>query len=174
MKKQNIITVLGTLSAIVTLGTLILSGCGGGGGGGGASKQTTNLYLFGTMSSSGVINGVATTVSVPNFKDYTTASTTTPISRDLRTGTLVLSSKGTAVSVAKYDAVAKILTINMTFNNLSSSTSSNAGKGNIIATLVTTPGTTFPAQDASPTVAQFRSSPIAVGNLNGCKVNYAP
>ncbi len=171
MKKHILTKVIGIIGI---LGSMALSGCGGGGGGGGgASRQVTGLFLFGTMSSNSVITGVTTSINLPNFRDYTTSTTTSANARDLRSGVLVPSSKAT-LSGARYDTVLKNLTITLTFDNMSSSTTNNAGKGNVIATLQTTPGTIFPASDNSPTVGYLRSSPVSIGYLNGCKVNYAP
>ncbi|TWJ33594.1 hypothetical protein [Geobacter argillaceus] len=172
MRKCNLALILGTV------GALTLAGCGGGGGGGGGgpSKASTKLYLFGTMSSNYNIASVDTSVIVPNFKDYTAPTGSTATVFQLRSGVLVPSAK-VSLATASYDTVGKVLTINVSmdrFKNMSSSTTSNAGKGTEFATLITTPGSTFPSADASPYVGQFWLNGPNVRTLTGCKVNYAP
>jgi|GEM_PF-1516583 len=179
MKKLSLITTLAVTASIVSLGSIFLAGCGGGGGGSAPTTQTTNLYLFGTMSSNSRLAAVTSTVIVPNFVDYTAADKSVKSVYNLRSG--ILKSAGTfpASSVSgTYDnnsGLLKITVQNGTFLNISSSTTKNSGKGSLIATIVTKIGTSIPAQDPSPDVTKDRPNLGIFGDpQNGCKVNYAP
>jgi hypothetical protein len=178
MKNTKVVTVIGIMGILATLGSLTLSGCGGGGGGG-VAKQTTKLYLFGSMSSNSIIATVTTSVAVPNFIDYSAPSKTAkgifPLrSRVLAASGPVLVSDITGSTYDNNTGKLTVILVNGGFLNMSSSTTRNSGKGTEIATLTTTPGTTFPLADTSPSVGQQRTSPVSTSFLGGCKVNYAP
>ena len=180
MKKHNLAAVIGILGVVSALGAVMLTGCGGGGGGGGESKQITKLFLFGTMSSNSRIATVTTSVISPNFVDYSAPNKSVKGIYSLKTGVVTASGpvQASDVTGSTYDNTTGKLTVrlvNGAFQNMSSSTGRNNGKGTEVATLSTKPGTTFPAADTTPEVGQQRlTTPPSTGYLNGCKVNYAP
>lgn len=175
MKKNDLAMVI---VIIGVTGFMALAGCGGGGGGGGPSKLVTKMYLFGTMSSNTYIASVFSNISAPNFKDYSAPSNTANGVFPLRNGVLAASGPIKMSQVdGTYDTVSKKLRINLVngvFDNLSSSTTKNSGKGTEIATLIMKLGTTLPAKDNSPIVGKHRDTPLTNDYLNGCRLNYAP
>ena len=180
MKKFDLATVV---SVIGITGVLAFAGCGGGGGGGGGpSKQVTQIYLYGTMSSNSKIATVTTSLTVPAFSDYSAYPTKTSKNLfNLRPGVLVAAGPVQASSVSgTFDNTVSgnnKLTLyinNLAFDNMSSSTGRNSGKGTLIGTLITAPGTitTLPTADITPIIGVQRGGNITY--LNGCKVNFAP
>ena len=189
MKKFSLITTLRVTALLVSMGSIILSGCGGGGSGGGGgggaaavaapTTKSTNLYLFGTMSSNSRLSHVTSTVNVPNFVDYSAANKSVKGVYNLRRGILTAAGPFLASSVSgSYDNNSGALTItvqNGTFLNISSSTTKNAGKGSLIASIVTKINASIPAQDPNPVVTKDRPTLGIYGDpQDGCKVNYAP
>lgn len=157
---------------------VILASCGGGGGGG-PSRVVTKLYLFGSMSSNTNIAHVYSNISTAGFKDYSAPNGITTGTFPLRSGILKASgSIKVSVVDATFNTANKRLSIqlvNGAYDNLSSSTTKNSGKGTEIATLNMSPGTVLLPTDKSPNVGKFRLTPAVVTDyLNGCMVNYAP
>jgi hypothetical protein len=198
MKKFSLITTLGVTALLLSLGSIILSGCGGGGSGGGGgggggggaavaepTTKSTNLYLFGTMSSGSRLAGVTTTVIVPNFVDYSAANKNVKSTYPLRRGILTAASAFQFSSVSgTYNNNSGELSISLDngfpYTNISSSRTKNSGKGSLIATIVTKINASIPAQDSTPIVKYDRpnlpapNGPVFGGIQDGCKVNYAP
>jgi hypothetical protein len=165
---------------IVCIALLTLVACGGSGGGNPAviSKQSTKLYLFGNLSTNFNVAYVTTTLTAPNFVDYSSSSNDSNNTSPLRSGVITASGPISVSSVSgSFNRSSKLLTLTMangSFLSMSSSKFRNNGKGTEIATLVTTPGTLLPAVDPNPSVGQFRKSPLKTSELLGCAVNYAP
>lgn len=174
MKRHALVSIIGIMGLL----TLAACGGGGGGGGGGVQKQTTKLYLFGNLSTNFKVANVTTTLTVPNFTDYSASASDANGVSSLRSGVITASGPALASQVSgTYNVNSKLLTIALVNGgnlNMTSSTVDNAGKGTEIATLVTTAGTTLPTTDPAPAVGQFRLVPPKVSDLNGCLVNFAP
>lgn len=175
MKKYALVTIIGIL------GALTFAGCGGGGGGGGGvQKQVTKLYLFGTMSSNSIVAGVTSSIVVPTFVDYSAFPTKTSKGIFLvRNGVIAASGPNRAALFSGlFDNVSNTLNITLVNNptsgfvNMSGSTTRNNSKGNEIATLTTTPGTTFPTTPTDAVVTKYRN--LNITEYTGFKVNYAP
>lgn len=167
-----------TLLGLFCVSSLIA--CGGGGGGGAAATQTTKLYLFGNLSTNFNVASVTTTLTVPNFSDYSSSASDINNTSAVRGAAIKASGPVLASSViGSYDKTNKLLSLTLVnasvpFKNMSASKFRNAGKGTEIGTLVTASGTTLPTVDLAPIIGQSRPSPFKSGNLHGCAVNYAP